>query len=79
MNDSNIMYKGGGGGGEISINIIFFCFRIKVNDSNVMYKGCEDDGEIHAGSRLLHLLEVSRETNGLSSILAYFCFICEGY
>ena len=27
-------------------------------ERGAMISGCEDDGEIHAGSRMLHLLEV---------------------
>ena len=33
-----------------------YAYRISLGDN--MCQGCEDDGETHAGSRLLHLLQV---------------------
>ena len=35
-------------------------YRIIQNDPHrVVCQGCDDDGETHAGSRMLHLLEVN--------------------
>ena len=34
-------------------------YRILQSDPHsVVYQGCDDDGETHAGSRMLHLLQV---------------------
>ena len=36
-----------------------YAYRICQNQSNnIVLQGCEDDGETHAGSRMLHLLQV---------------------
>ncbi|XP_041377001.1 protein IMPACT-like [Gigantopelta aegis] len=51
-------------------NII--AYRIKQTDSDVMYNGCEDDGEIHAGSRLLHLLEILEAVNVMVIVTRWY-------
>lgn len=37
-----------------------WAFRIRVPDKGTFLQDCDDDGEAAAGSRLLHLLQVSR-------------------
>uniref|UniRef100_A0A0B6ZR41 RWD domain-containing protein n=1 Tax=Arion vulgaris TaxID=1028688 RepID=A0A0B6ZR41_9EUPU len=39
-----------------------FAYRI-LTDSGVVYQGCDDDGETHAGSRMLHLLQIMDADN----------------
>ena len=39
-------------------------YRILQNDTHsIVCQGCDDDGETHAGSRMLHLLQVSLQMN----------------
>lgn len=35
-----------------------YAYRILKQDSKTWLQDCDDDGETHAGSRLLHLLQV---------------------
>lgn len=37
-----------------------WAYRIKVQDKGTYLQDCDDDGEAAAGSRLLHLLQVSQ-------------------
>lgn len=35
-----------------------WAYRLLSNDTNIVNQNCDDDGEQHAGSRLLHLLQI---------------------
>ena len=44
---------------SLIVDVLIFVFRIHKEDPiSVFVQGCDDDGETHAGSRLLHLLQV---------------------
>lgn len=39
-----------------------------ITETSAVYQGCDDDGETHAGSRMLHLLQVGQSHFFLLSI-----------
>ncbi|XP_029647814.1 protein IMPACT isoform X1 [Octopus sinensis] len=47
-------------------------YRILPSDSNIVIQGCDDDGEVHAGSRMLHLLQIIEATNLIVVISRWF-------
>ena len=53
-----------------------YAYRILKEDTKTYIQDCEDDGEIHAGSRLLHLLQVVMETSGFFNLcIRLFCLL----
>ncbi|CAG5116755.1 unnamed protein product [Candidula unifasciata] len=48
-----------------------FAYRI-IADSGVTYQGCDDDGETHAGSRMLHLLQIMDAKNVLVVVSRWY-------
>ncbi|CAL1536509.1 unnamed protein product [Lymnaea stagnalis] len=46
-------------------------YRI-IGDSGVVYQGCHDDGETHAGSRMLHLLQIMKVENVLVVVSRWY-------
>ncbi|KAK2149690.1 hypothetical protein LSH36_442g03140 [Paralvinella palmiformis] len=48
---------------EATHNIQAYRIMTEKNGRPITYQGCHDDGEIHAGSRMLHLLQIIDATN----------------
>ncbi|BFZ12968.1 hypothetical protein BsWGS_16006 [Bradybaena similaris] len=48
-----------------------FAYRIMA-ESGVTYQGCDDDGETHAGSRMLHLLQIMDVKNVLVVVSRWY-------
>ncbi|CAB3365287.1 Hypothetical predicted protein [Cloeon dipterum] len=48
-----------------------YAYRIKKESGNIS-SDCDDDGETHAGSRMLHLLEILNVTNVLVVVTRWF-------
>lgn len=48
-----------------------FAYRI-IGDGGVVYQGCHDDGETHAGSRMLHLLQIMKVENVLVVVSRWY-------
>ncbi|KAH9503534.1 hypothetical protein Btru_068134 [Bulinus truncatus] len=48
-----------------------FAYRI-VTDTGITYQGCHDDGETHAGSRMLHLLQIMKVENVLVVVSRWY-------
>lgn len=49
-----------------------FAYRIRNQDSQVVIQDCEDDGENHAGSRVLHLLQILNVENYLIVVSRWY-------
>ncbi len=49
-----------------------FAYRITKQDSEVVIQDCDDDGENHAGSRLLHLLQILNIQNYLIVVSRWY-------